>query len=210
MNEQDEREFTNLLITTLPNIAFLDDNVWPTAEPILRSSLSECTSPYGTAYIWNRDLFPTIPIGPRPGGGFQGPARHSVIQFIRSRLNGTVLRSGGVDLGFADPVPADVKKYFNSVWRILKKNATNELICVDPETRAIINPKGTDQWAWPGAIKWCLSDESHLFRDNGNNYFRPAQGIEYFRVHEIKVGAKGRGMPRNPRSDQTSSSSAGR
>ena len=176
MTEQDERAFTNLLLTAFPNIIFLDDNVWRTAEPILRSSLSDCT--HGTAYIWNRDLFPTIPIGPRPGGGFQGPARHSVIQFIRSRMNGTVLRTGSVDAGFADPVPTDAKKYFNSVWRILKKNATNKLICVDPETRAVINPKVTDQWGCPAAIKWCLSDESHLFQDNGNNYFRPAQNME--------------------------------
>lgn len=173
MTEDDERQFSDMITAAFPNTVFLDGGTWPTPQPIIKLTITDCT--LCLTYIWNRDLFPTIPVGPRPGGGFQGPGRGPVIQFIRSRMKGTILQGGGVDAGFADPVPAAVKKFFNSVWRILKKNATNKLICIDPETRTVINPRMTDLWAWPGAIKWCLSDESHLFQDNGNNYYRPLE-----------------------------------
>lgn len=173
MSTNDEERFSSMLVSESPGTVFLEGRRWPTREPVINRLITECT---GLAYIWNRDLFPSIPVVPRPGGGFEGPARGPVIQFIRSRTEGIVLRGGGVDAGFEDPVPSEVKKFFNLVWRTLKKNATNELMCVDPETRAVINPKVTDLWAWPGAMKWCLSDERHLFGDNSINYYRPARG----------------------------------
>jgi hypothetical protein len=173
MSPKDEERFSSMLISEFPGTVFLDGKTWPTPEPVIKRLITECT--VGLVYIWNRELFPTIPVGPRPGGGFEGPGNGPVIQLIRSRTDGVVLRGGGVDAGFEDPVPSEVKKFFNFVWRVLKKNATNDLMCVDPETRAVINPKVTDLWAWPGAIKWCLSDEHHLFGDNSVNYYRPAR-----------------------------------
>jgi len=173
MSQKDEERFSSMLLSEFPRSVFLDGKTWPTAEPIIRHSITECT--LGLVYIWNRDLFPTIPIGPRPGRGFEGPGNGPVIQFIRSRIEGTVLHGGEVDAGFADPVPTEVKSYFNTVWRILKTNATNKLICVDPESLAVINPKVTDLWAWPDAIKWCLANDRHLFGDNSINYYRPSR-----------------------------------
>jgi hypothetical protein len=177
MSLKDEERFSSMLLSEFPSTVFLDGKTWPTPEPIMRSSIVDCTNPIGLVCIWNRDLFPSIPVGSRPGGGFEGPCNGPVIQFIRSRTEGVVLRGGGVDAGFADPVPPEVKRYFNAVWCILKRNATNKLMCVDPESRAVINPKVTDLWAWPDAIKWCLADDQHLFGDNSINYYRPAHGL---------------------------------
>src|SRR5437867_5163624 len=132
MTHQDEATFSEILRSNFPGIVFLDGNVWPHPEPAIARSIDQCKSDYGDVYLWNKDLFPAIPIGPRAGGGFQGPGSGPVLQFLRSIPEENILRSGRIALGISDEnLTPEVDAYFKAVWRIVKKHATSALVSVD-------------------------------------------------------------------------------
>lgn len=44
MTREDERAFSRLLLDRLPDVVIIDGDVFPTAEPVIRASIAECSS----------------------------------------------------------------------------------------------------------------------------------------------------------------------
>lgn len=175
MTHEDEKELSALLKFIFPGVVILDNNVWPTYQPDIASSIDQCKSEY--AHLWNRTLFPDLPISRRPDGKFQGPTVGPVLQFVRCIQEGNVLRSGRIALGFRreDLTPA-IDEYFSQIWRMVKKPATSRLVCVSPENRKPINTRISGYWAWPAAANWCLGGKDRLLRDRATqNFYLPAE-----------------------------------
>lgn len=172
MTSQDERLFSESLKSRFASMVILDGKVWETPEPVVAGSIDQCNSSFRQAYLWNKELFPEIPVGPRPGGKFEGPANGPVLQFLRSIPEGNVLRSGRIALGLSDEkISPAIDAYFKEVWRLVKKPATSKLICVNPETGELINPKVWGYWAWPGAVSWCRAEKGRFLRDCATQNF---------------------------------------
>ena len=174
MTTGDEQVFSEQLRSRFSKIAFLDDNVWPTPEAVTAPSIAHCRSRY--VYLWNRALFPQIPIAPRSGGGFQGPGSGPVAQFQRSIQEGNYLHSGRLDMGFNDEeLTPELESYMKDVWKIIKHSATSKLRCEDPRTREVISPTVWGYWAWPDAVSWCRAESSRFLKDRATqNYYLPA------------------------------------
>ena len=175
MSSEDERAFSEMLKAKFPAMIFLDDNVWPTPEPVTAPSIEECKSRHRQVCLWNKRLFPLLPVGPRPGGQFQAPNSGPVAQFLRSIAEGNVLRAGRIAVGLdEEDLKPEVRQYLNDLWKLVKEPATSTLICVDPGSGELINPKVRGYWAWPDAVRWCQSDKGHFFRDRATqNFFLP-------------------------------------
>ena len=170
MTPEDERAFSIELKRQFGDIVVLDDNVWPTPYPIMANSIDQCKSGY--AHLWNRSLFPGLPVGPRPDGRFQGPTVGPVLQFARCILEDNVLRSGRVALGLdRRDITPEVEKYIKEVWRMVKGPATSQLICIDPQTGEVINSQVRSYWAWPDAVRWCVAERGRFLRDRATQNF---------------------------------------
>lgn len=119
--EEDERDFSHLLCRMYPDVVFLDDNVWD-GGPHSVTSIEKCISTY--CYIWNKAIFPELPIFVREDGRLEGPASGVVIQFQRSRIDeeGDLL-SGRIAVGY-DTSGEEFCSFVDGVWKILKKVST--------------------------------------------------------------------------------------
>lgn len=173
MSLEDEKAFSVSLKASFPAVVVLDDNIWPTAEPVTVSSIEQCKSGY--AHLWNRDLFPELPISPRPDGRFQGPSVGPVVQFVRCVLERNVLRSGRIALGLSrEDLTPSIDNYLKELWRFIKKPATSKLVCVNPETGEIINQAVWGYWAWPDAVTWSRAEKGRFLRDRATrNFYLP-------------------------------------
>jgi hypothetical protein len=176
MTSQDERLFSEILKSRFSGMVILDGKVWETPEPAVAGSIDQCDSSSRQAYLWNKELFPEIPVGPRPGGKFEGPANGPVLQFLRSIPEGNVLRSGRIALGLNDEkISAAIDAYFREVWTVVKKPATSKLICVNPENGELISPKVGGHWASPDAVAWCRAEKGRFLRGRATqNFYLPA------------------------------------
>jgi hypothetical protein len=67
---EDEGEFSSALLQALPGIRFVDDNHWPTTEPVICESIAKCRSRY--VFLWPSDLVEKLPSIPS-GEGYEGP-----------------------------------------------------------------------------------------------------------------------------------------
>jgi hypothetical protein len=74
--------FSTALLARLPNIAFIDDDVWPSECPPTCSAIQLCESNF--VFLWSRDAVPEIRGQRREDGMFKGPGPEWVVQFIRS------------------------------------------------------------------------------------------------------------------------------
>ncbi|GAB3097670.1 hypothetical protein GCM10027159_18160 [Lysobacter terrae] len=81
MSPADEREFSSRLASSFPDIRFRDGDRWRAGENPLRESIDQCAS--GTAYIWNPELFPSVPTI-ESEGWVEGAKTRYVIQLMRS------------------------------------------------------------------------------------------------------------------------------
>ena len=174
MTPVDETAVSEALLREFPRMAFIDENVWSTPTPRLTNSISESTALLGNVYLWNRALFPEIPVIKRADGRFQGPGAGPVFQFLRCRREGSILRSASLAAGFNDDeVTPEIESYLKKVWRMFKSPATSRLYCVSAETGQIINPKVERYWAWPDAVRWSL-ENGHFLADRATRIlFRP-------------------------------------
>jgi hypothetical protein len=77
MTSADELEFSRELRNSVPQIRFIDDNVWDSPEPRLRESIAACKTHF--AFIWNPSVIQQLPIVRRAGSGYEGPNSGPVI-----------------------------------------------------------------------------------------------------------------------------------
>lgn len=117
MNNEDEKNFSKLLIEAYPKIVFLDHHLWPEGKPMFANSIDECTSSY--CYIWNKEFGVNLYTSIRSNGWMYGAPEGVVIQFQRSNMReGNILLSGRIAV---DDVDIIQRKYINNVFMLAKK-----------------------------------------------------------------------------------------
>lgn len=123
---EDESQFSRELKACIPNILFLNDNVWNN-RPDCRGGIEQCDS--GRAYLYGGDLseLPTIR---RNVGDIQGPASGCVIQFIRSKVVDEELVSGEIGVGF-NASDTHMKEFVSQVWKCLLRCTTTGVARAD-------------------------------------------------------------------------------
>ena len=112
----DEQVLSERLKEVLPAIRFVDDNRWPSPEPMVRDSIANCASRY--VFLWPSDQIDTLPVISR-NGQFEGPQSGVVMQLMRSRKVDDCLLSGQLGVGFSEK-NAWMAAWSKSVLQVLR------------------------------------------------------------------------------------------
>lgn len=170
---KDEEIFSQEVRSVFPGVVFIDDPYWPTPNPPIRASITDCESKF--VYIWNRQIFPKILGMPRTHGGFYGPQSGIVIQLIRSQIKGNELLSGTLGIGF-DETDVAMKSFVEGVWRILKKLTPHKVVQIDPRTGEV-QFRRSDIRLGNDAYRWCQEGDARFLRFCNSSliYMRPAE-----------------------------------
>jgi hypothetical protein len=113
----------------LPGIKFVDDNRWPSPEPVVRESIEDCTSRY--VFLWPSDRIDKFPFISR-NGQFEGPQSGVVMQLMRSRRVDDCLLSGQLGVGFSEK-NAWMADWSKAVLQVLRRLNVAKLRSLGPE-----------------------------------------------------------------------------
>ena len=137
--EDDERDFSESVLSALPGVSFLDDNVWE-GDPVVRGSIADCESRF--VYLWDRDRTPRLPVFERGDGQCEGPISGVVIQFVRSRFDGDRLVSGRIAAGY-DASEERMVELVSVVWKAARR-ISGKADSVNPITGDVIASRVKD------------------------------------------------------------------
>ena len=115
----DEIHWTALLKASIPDIRFLNDNVW-TRAPDERNGIEDC--PSGRVYLLDRDPA-SLPTIRRETGELEGPIAGCVVQVLRPRVLDDLVLSGRVAAGYHDG-DESMKALVAKIWPTLTKLGT--------------------------------------------------------------------------------------
>lgn len=175
MTPRDEETFSAALAEARPLATFVDDSSWPTRTPPVKGSIHLCESRH--VYLWDRGVVPELPTVPGFDGRVAGPSSGPVIQFSRSILKEDLLLSGRVAAGIYhhNPLFAEMNAFIKTVWRVLKKLTSPDLVAVAQFSGEVINPRVRGYLVGPDAVAWCRADAARLLKDHSTeNYYLPA------------------------------------
>lgn len=171
----DERRFSEALVRSFPEVAFIDGARWPTATPPLRDSID--TASAREVYIWNREIAPAI--APMEwGGGYQGPTSGFVIMLQRSEVKDHLLLSGAIGWGSStdSEYEPSMSQFVAQVWRILGSVTSRRLVWVNPADRSIIDADVAGFAVGLDAIEWCRQNaDRRLKYSTTYNYYLPGE-----------------------------------
>jgi hypothetical protein len=112
----DERRLSDILKSEIPNVRFLNGNVW-VEKPDVKDGIEYCES--GIVYLYAGDL-DALPTMRRKDGRLEGPAAGCVVQILRPLIQDGVLLSGRVAAGFKDDDSA-MSDFVSKVWNCVMK-----------------------------------------------------------------------------------------
>ena len=159
---EDEEAFLAGLRTGFPETALVDGQIWKEAEPPVRERLADCDSNY--VYLWNRALYPNLPLSPRPGqvGGYRGPSVGPVIQWARCVESNGVLLAGSLDATTSDDAMIGFVK---GVWSTLRRQTRDDLI-------TLLGHAAREFRIGEATRRWFEADSTHRLRSrNSEVYF---------------------------------------
>jgi hypothetical protein len=174
----DEADFSLALRARRNSVRFVDDNVWPTAAPVVRDSVSSCVT--GFAFLWDSTLVPTLPTRTRSDGTHEGPTVGLVVQVVRSRLTDETLLSGRIAASTPDETRSHLetamRAFISDVWKALEAVTTKGLMAVHPTTGEVIREHVPEYRVGFHAANWVTKSPSHRLRDRSTQvFFRPRQ-----------------------------------
>jgi len=167
----DEQRLEQELTKRIPEVRFIDGVLWPTPEPVVKTTLEACTSP--VVYLWNRDACPNLPFQRLPDGRARGPTSGVVIQFIRSRHADGILSSGELAIGY-DKLDRRIGEFVTGTWsacnalRSASLRVTDRRGCLSGErvTEYVVGP-GAVGLAQSGAVLKHFGAEVYYKLENG-------------------------------------------
>jgi hypothetical protein len=169
LSPADEAALSVYLVQTYPHLTFVDDNVWDSPAPRVRSAIPACES--GFVFLWNQSLAPTLPTRLRPDGRFDGPIVGPVVQLIRSRVRDNVLESGSIA---ASPQSAEMAHFVADLWMLLRRWGITKVRSINPRSAETINAKVPCFLIGPdAAVSWSSSRGRLLKARSTENYFAP-------------------------------------
>lgn len=176
MTIEDERAISDAIRALVPQAAFVDGALWPTADPPLRNTIADCRESQG--FVWNRAIYPTLPSAPR-NGAFDGPRAGPVIEFTRSRVISadaaerryfdSAMVSGRIAWGGSNEYPGFelMRDFVSQVWKAIRRMSPTKLAVVSPD-RKIIDTSVRAYVAGPGAVSWWQASPHRVLRDRAN------------------------------------------
>ena len=166
---KDEETFSSEIKNAFPETVFIDDNIWEKEIPLTNPSIVDCKSKF--VYIWNREIYPTLPFIQRQDGKFQGPQSGMVIQLIRSKVDEPFLLSGEISVGITveRPESKKMRAFANKIWKILKEVTPKKVTQVDPKTLEIIGSRN-DILVGANAYEWCDAKTERFLKFNNNKH----------------------------------------
>lgn len=174
LTNKDEEVFSLEIRKVFPATMFIDNMRWETQIPPAKLSITECESNF--VYIWNKEIYPSLPFMQRKDGKFQGPQSGMVIQLIRSIYEDDFLLSGYLSVGISvdRPQVEEMIDFVKKIWKILKKTAPRKVVAINPETQEIINDKVDMLAVGEDAAEWCEQNPKRYLRfNNSSAYLKP-------------------------------------
>lgn len=119
---EDEVAVQAAITAAHPDVRILDSGPWQDADtPPVLGSITEVRT---FAYLWPTGLHPVLPTHVRSNGVVWGSQTGMVVQWNRGRLQDGTLNAGSFGVAF-EP---DLEDFVKSVWRILFRLTTNDLV----------------------------------------------------------------------------------
>lgn len=168
LHTDDEISLSTSLTTYIGDIVYIDGDRWPTKEPFIKKSITECTS--NIVFLWSPKTVPVLPVLFR-NGLFFGPTSGVVVQMIRSRVMGNFLLSGDIGIGY-DKNNVELVQFVKSVWKGLNSLNYCSLRSVDRDNRTTINHIVKNYIVGRGAASFCNGSQI-LKHDCTENYYLP-------------------------------------
>ncbi|MBM4779664.1 MAG: hypothetical protein GQE15_18320 [Archangiaceae bacterium] len=175
MVADDERALSEALRASHPTVAFVNDVVFPTPDPVLLDSIDQAKH-FGQVLLWERTNFPTLPVMRRNDGRWEGPTVGPVIQYLKPVLKadrlqcGRIAASGGT---YDEPLESANNAFIKDVWAAAKKLTTG-VKCVDDKGR-LINDKVPALRAGFHAAEWLRKKRGRFFTDYSWNLYLPLE-----------------------------------
>lgn len=169
---EDEREISVSLRNVRPRVVYLDDNVWEGSEPVVRSTLDECRTPF--AYLWDPAVASPLPTFRRKDGRLEGPVAGVVVQLIRSQVRSSVLRSGRVAAGTGGTSAAAeqaMRSFVTDVWRVVTQATQGGMNSFDRGSGRILRHDIREYRAGPHAVAWLRGSSDRFFQDRSTPTF---------------------------------------
>jgi len=171
MTKEDEREFSRQLLEALPEISFIDIDCWATLDPIIRSSIADCSSRWGNIGLLNKQIMPLKSycseyIQKTAHGYYQGGSvGRGLIQYLRpkeEKYDPLGFKNGSLTSSYHIDRDIDTDIYVKTVYKIFKKGA-KKLYYINPMTGSINNKPETRFFAWPDAVQqYDMANEKYL------------------------------------------------
>ncbi len=159
----DEERWSKKILESFPRAVFIDGARWPSMHPPTKNSISDCSSNW--VYVWNPDIYPTLPVERLSDGFFRGPHAGMVIHFMRAQVRDKEMRSGDLAIGVSLDLPENemMVRFARSVLRSLKEVTSKRANQIDLETGKILRTR-TDVLIGQDAAKWCLEQEDRFLK----------------------------------------------
>ena len=168
-NSADEELFTKRLRVLIPDVVYIDGQLWQSPQPPVQNTLSECQSPL--VYIWSPTACSRLPVTPLPNGRFRGPSSGLVVQLCRCSIVDGVLISGDIGIAY-DKNDSRIVEFVDRVWNTVKASNASKLSSINPVNRQVIKGKISDYVVGQGAAE--LSNSGVLLKHSDANVYYAA------------------------------------
>lgn len=173
----DEEMFSELIRQQVPDLCWLDGSKWPSPEPPVRKSPSECQK--NVIYLWSPSVHRKLMSKERPSGGFQGPGNVVVVMLDRCGMRDGFLQNGAVNIGY-DEEDIGMAEFVKVIWKALRSMKSATLTSYDPSGETALHSGISDCIVGPDATSF--ASESPLL----------ASGIVRFKADKISKEKKSR------------------
>jgi hypothetical protein len=164
LTKKDERDLSACLCALFPSLVFVDAQVWGSPQPTIKESIADCSSV--GAYLWWRDLTPSLPFRQEASNRFRGSGD---LLFSHCSLRDGRLYEGQMRV---DPSSKrdEIAPVVRTVFKTMRRKYRSTAMCVrfeddyvyPKELKSIlIGPDAAEQSAM-GTIKLALNGLSYV------------------------------------------------
>lgn len=180
MTKVDEAKFSQALVSTLPEITFLNIGDWPTKKPLTKNTLGDCSSDSPQHSIWNKAILPTTDYienfifhNETNNAYFGATIGPGLIQYIRPSIadyDNLSLRNGRLSSSYDPKTDPQTHYFVKETFRILRTGA-RRVYLVDRKTGQTDDKPELHFFAWPDVAEKYNGDNGKYLTNNFLTYF---------------------------------------
>lgn len=190
----DEAALSRELAAKYPNVRFLEDKDWPTADVEFLPSVDAAKA--WTVYLFAPEAGWEPEIGPsRNKSGYRVQNLPEKIGILMRSSNGwgekectpdgepRWIEQGTLHIPYTPPCPKGQAEYMRVLWRIFDRIATWRLKPYKRQPRVALNWEKTDKRVWAGhdAVRWAREHPLRMFTGGNGPFYRPLETDETYR-----------------------------